>query len=294
MALVDFCQLVDLYKLHRADAGFLSTHPHPLSMPATTPPLSPSPSVEPDEVHLPPPPPVQFEFKTPERRSGAVRPVLGVTPVSNGASVRQRQEGDTDQINKYDRDDYESYIREDLRNRVFVDFEVFMKAVLHVPVDWKIRWKPAIDAVKANQKFRRYHKVYCEHCENEYSLEKPFYEPLMYSANAILDVLTQSTFEDISSGIPQRYHVKSTDRLQGGVINKRGLSPDLVSLHAECKPSEAQPLHWANPLHVLEVKPFDNSLCDGTNMPRLVVDGEHPTLFFRIRSLLICMYGEQV
>jgi len=64
--------------------------------------------------------------KTPERNGNTTRPVPGITPQSRGSSVRQRQEGDTDRVDNYNRDDYEEYIREHLKNRVFVDFEVFI------------------------------------------------------------------------------------------------------------------------------------------------------------------------
>ncbi|KAF9641844.1 hypothetical protein BDM02DRAFT_3273673, partial [Thelephora ganbajun] len=127
MALVDFYQLAVLYKLRRPDSGFLPIRSRPLPMSATIPPPSPSPSVDPDQVHLSPSPSMQTEFKTPERKRGAGHPVPDITPLSLGSSIRQRQEGDTDRVEGYKRDDYDDYIREDLKSRVFVDLEVFMK-----------------------------------------------------------------------------------------------------------------------------------------------------------------------
>src|SRR6266478_2143479 len=117
MALVDFYQLAVLYKLRRPDAGFLPIHSHSFSMsdtsssPSPPPPSSP---VELDHVH-PPLPPTQPGPKTPERKPGAARSLQpeGVTPLSRGSSIRQRQEGDTDRGDKYTRGDYEPYIRED-------------------------------------------------------------------------------------------------------------------------------------------------------------------------------------
>ncbi|KAF9644498.1 hypothetical protein BDM02DRAFT_3272377 [Thelephora ganbajun] len=275
MALVDFYQLAVLYKLRRPDAGFLPIHPRPLPMSATTPPSS---SVEPDQAHLSPSPSTQTEFKTPERKRGAGYPVPDITPISLGSSIRQRQEGDTDRVEGYRRGDYDDYIREDLKSRVFVDLEVFMKNVLHVPDDWKTEWGPAIEAVKTDQKFEKHHEEYCQHCGRSSSQEVSFYKPLMNAANAVLDVLSRSTLGDASSGVPQYYHVNDPKKLRGGVINRVSLSPDLVVLHKECQPSKGEQLHWANPLHILEVKPFDGALCDGMNMPRLVVDGIDPVL----------------
>ena len=65
-------------------------------------------------------------------------------------------------------------------------------------------------------------------------------------------------------------------------MNKKSLSPDLVLLH-ENRPypdPEVDPIHWANPLQVLEVKPYDSALCDGRNIARLCLDGKHARLPF--------------
>jgi hypothetical protein len=274
MALVDLYALVALYKLRHVDAGYLSTASHP-PMSSTPPPRSLSPSVEPDEARLSPPP-VRPEFKTPERKPGTSRPVPDITPLSLGSSMRQKQEGDTDRVEKFNRADYDDYIREDLNSRVFVDFEVFMKHVLHVPDNWKTEWGPAIEAVKADPDFKNHHKEYCERCNEFGSHEESFYAPLMNTANAALDVLSRSTFDGISRKIPQYYRVNDPKKLRGGIFNKFNLSPDLVLLHDDCQPSK-QDFHWANPLHILEVKPYDNALCDGTNIPELVIDGKYAT-----------------
>jgi len=58
-----------------------------------------------------------------------------MTPLSVGAAIHQRQEGDMDQVEKYNQGDHNKYILEDLKNQIFVDFEVFMKHILHVPDD---------------------------------------------------------------------------------------------------------------------------------------------------------------
>jgi len=276
MALVDFYQLAILYKLRRQDAGF--PHSHSFSMSDTSPSLSPPPPsspVQPDQVH-PPLPPTQPEFKTPERKRVATRSLQqeGVTPLSRGSSIRQRQEGDTDRVDKYNCDDYESYVREDLKSRVFVDFEVFMKNVLHVPDDWETRWRSVIEAVKADTDFNQHHTNYCGLCATRSTVEEPFYKPLTDTANAVLKVLAESEFDGVSSGIPQRYCVVKEKRLQGGIFNKTGLSPDVIALHDDYNCSNMEDLHWANPLHVLEVKPFDSVICDGRDMPKLVVNGQ--------------------
>jgi len=281
MALVDFYQLATLHKLSRADPEFPSAHSRFLSMPDTPPPPSPSPSAEPDEVHPSLPLSIQSQPKTPKRNRNAVHPVPKVTPLSRGSSIRQRQEGDTDRVEGYDRDDYEEYVHEDLKSRVFVDFEVFMKSVLHVPEDWNTQWKSVIEAVIADPEFKQHYEEYCKYCDDSTTREALFYEPLTKMANAVLDVWSQSGRCGTNPGIPQTYHVSNTRKLQGGIFNKASLSPDLVVLHKDCDHTLSN-LHWANALHVLEVKSYGTAICDGRGMPKLVVDGERATSPSRI------------
>src|ERR1700742_1882985 len=102
MALVDFYQLATLHKLSRVDAGFPSICSHRPRMADTPPPPSPSPSVEPDDIRPPTrpptPPSTQLQPKTPERKPNAARLVPGPPPLARGASVRQKQDGDTSRV----------------------------------------------------------------------------------------------------------------------------------------------------------------------------------------------------
>ena len=277
MALVDFYQLAVLHKLGHTDPGFSSTHSRPLCMSATPPPCSPSQSVEPDDVHMPLPPSIQPQ--TPEKKLNAARPAPDITPLARGTSIRQKQEGNTDRIDGYSRNDYDDYVREDLKGRVFVDYEVFMKYVLHVPEDWRIKWEPIMKTIRTDPAFQKQHEDYCRCCNDPTARELLFYQPLANAANAILRILSQSQFDGMNSGIPQTYCVGNYTKLQGGIFNKANLSPDLVVFHEECdttKPKGPKPNpHWANALHILEVKPYGNAICDGNNMPRLVFDGEY-------------------
>jgi len=236
MALVDFYQLATLHKLSQVDPEFPSTHSRRFCMSGPPPPLSPSPSAEPNEARPFLPSSMKSQPKTPEHDP-------------RWSSVRQRQEGDTDRVDGYDCDDYEEYVREDLKSRVFVDFEVFMECVLHVPKDWNTRWESVIKTIKADPTFCGNLEGHRKYCNNRASLEVSFYEPLVGVANAIYDVLSRSEcggIDGIDSGIPQT-----------------------------TKPSN---LHWANALQVLEVKPHGNAICDGEGMPKLVVDGERVTI----------------
>jgi len=277
MALVDFYQLAALHKLSCVDPGF-SIRSHRLChMSGAPPPRSASPSVGPDEARPSLPSSTQTRPKTPERNRSTPRPVPDTTPLSLGSSMRQRQEGNTDRVDGYNRNDYQEYVREDLKGRVFVDFDVFTECVLHVPKDWETEWGPDIDAVEANPEFWEHHKEYFEYCDGSAPREELLYKPLANMANAVLDVW--SKLGRTNPGILHTYHVNNTRKLQGGIFNKANLSPDLVVLHKDCNP-KSNSLHWANALHVLEVKPYGNAICDGGDMPRLIVNGEQVTGFF--------------
>ena len=151
------------------------------------------------------------------------------------------------------RGDNDGYVREDLGSRVFIDFEVFMKTVLHVPVDWRTLWGPRIKAVKEDCGFKEHRKQYLQRCINPTSPEKSFYEPLMGLTNAIINTLLRC---DLGSGI------SGDSQYQNSLL------------------SGTKHLYWTNPLHVLEAGRYDNTLCDGGDMPRLLVDGMLAVIFF--------------
>jgi len=170
-------------------------------MPDNTSSRSPPPSAEPDETPLSSSPPSEPRLTTPGRECPAHSAQANATPPSLGSSICQEDE--TDQAEGYHSADYERYIREDLHGRVFVEFEVFMQHVLHVPDNWKSEWGSAIEAARADPDFKRSLEEYCEPCVDSNSDEESFYDPLTDAVNAVLAVVSRETFEGISSRIPQ-------------------------------------------------------------------------------------------
>ena len=277
MALIDFYQLAVLYNLARDDAGALSNRPHPPPMPATTPPSSRSPSVDPGETGSSPPPlTTQSRPKTPERKGGATRPVLNTTPISIGTAVIQKLKLDADESQQEGIGKFEDYIVEDLEgHRVFVDIEVFMNRVLHIPKNWREMWGPTIEQVKSTKKFSTAHNTYCSQCNTRGVSEKELYEPLVNMGNAIFDVSDSSESQGyVEPSTPQRYVRNETRKVFQGKMNN--LSPDVVAVHKSIS-GEVPRMTWAHPLQVLEVKHCDNALVDGSYMPRLKVEGEPTT-----------------
>ena len=204
-------------------------------MSATAQPRSPEPSVERDQVHLSLPSSTPSEFETSERK-----PASGIALLSRGSSARRWQEGDVDRVDGYGRGNCDEYVHQDIKNRIFVDFEVFMKSVLHVPQDWRIRWSRAIEVIRTDPEFKQYHEEYFKRCANLTSQERSLYEHLMEAVNAVLAVLSRSGFDGISCGIPQYYRVNDPKNLRGRVFNGTSPSPDPVVRPKDCDPSKTE------------------------------------------------------
>ena len=283
MALVDFYQLAVLHKLSRRDAGTLSNRSHPPPM-STTPSSSRLPAVRPDQTGSSLTPSTQFVLKTPERKGNATLPVPDPTPISLGTSILQKMSPDTDQTPKRDSTKYEQYIAQDFEHhRVFVDIDVFMKHVLHVPENWKELWGRTIRRIKRDRVFSTAHWDYSRQCGTRGVQEWRFYKPLVDMGNATLDFSDSSPDNSVKPQTTQRYLRNDPKRVLCGMMNE--LSPDVVAVHGgflpHIRPDERDEgrlresnLSWAHPLQALEVKLWDNALVDGSCMPRLKVNGK--------------------
>ena len=286
MALVDFYQLAVLYNLSRGDAGVLSSRSHPPPMPPPTLALS-TPSrprlsaVKPDQA-TPLFSSLQFGLKTAERKRYPILPIPHSTPVARGSAILQSLQPDTDQPQKFHSAKYEQYLAQDFeRHRVFVDIEVFMQRVLHVPENWKDMWRPTIKQIKRNGRFSTPHSTYTQRCDRPGIQECSLYEHLVDMGNAILDISKDSENESVKPRTPQRYLKGDPNKIDCGVITD--LSPDVVAVHEDL-PGQIHPRHgnksnlsWANVLQTLEVKHRDSALVDGRSMPRLKVNGRPTT-----------------
>jgi len=262
MALVDSYHLAVLYNLSRRDGGVLSNCSYP----------PPMPPANPDQPGSFLPRSTHHVFKTPEREHNATHSVPDTAPMSHWTST-------TD-----DSAEHDQYIAQDFkRHRVFVDIDVFMENVLHVPKNWKELWGPTINDIKHNEKFSSPHRKYTSMCGARGLLEQQLYEPLVEMENAILGLSKSIVDKSVKAQTPQRYLRNDPKQVFGGVMSN--LKPDVVVvrhnfLHhigsgetAEQRLKEAN-LSWAQPLQVLEVKPCDNALFDGSYMPRLKVGSE--------------------
>jgi len=276
MALIDFYQLAVLHKLSRGDGCVLYEPLNPPPMPATKFPAFPS---LPARFHQT----ARSEPKTPQDKHDVALHVPASTPNATGTAILPKLRADTDETTKYDSDKYEEYIVQDFeRHRVFVDIDVFMKDVLHIPEDWKELWNKGITRVKLDQRFEEPALKYTGLCEAPGTLEEAFYKPLVEMVNAILTIC-ESSPKGPRPLTRQRYLRNDPSPVLGGMMND--LRPDVVAVHhdsflhldqhdREQAVVGRSNIMWAQPLQVLEVKPWDNALVDGTCMPRLKVDGE--------------------
>jgi len=284
MALVDFYQLAVLYNLSRGDVGVPSNRSRPPPMPTTTSSSSRSSATESGQTYSPLSSTTQFKLKTPDRKPNATRPVADPTPIALGTSILQKLQLDTDKNQTYDVDKYEEFITQDFeRHRVFVDIDVFMKHVLHVPENWKGLWGRTIRQIKRDGVFSTAHWDYYRQCATRGVKESDFYKPLVDMGNAILAITSLDDSEDyIKPRTPQTYLRNDPKRVLCGVMTD--LSPDIVAVHDGFLPHirsgerdgrclEQSNLTWAQPLQALEVKPWDGALVDGSCMPRLKVNG---------------------
>jgi len=184
------------------------------------------------------------------RKRDATRSVLNPTPMSREASILHKSSHATEQPPEYDDEDI---LREFEYHRVFVDIDVFMKHVLHVPENWRELWGRTIMRIKRDETFLISCWDYRRECEIQGAEGSRFYGPLVDIANAVLDFLTKDSLdESVKLRTPQRYPRN----------NPKKIYP------------EGPNLAWAEPL---QVESLDDALDDGSWISRLKVNGERAT-----------------
>lgn len=113
---------------------------------------------------------------------------------------------------------------------VFVDIEVFIKSVLHAPVDWKTQWAPVIHMVKRNPDFMKHyleHRVL--HKKKYAEPEESHYEPLLLMNDATLRVAFPATLsQDTPLPLTQLVLIVD-DGIPGCVLNEGSSIPQLVA-----------------------------------------------------------------
>ena len=188
---------------------------------------------------------------------------------------------------RYDSPEYERYIIQDFDyHRVFIDIDVFMKHVLHVPENWKELWGETVRRIKRDKAFSIAHWDYSRQCETQGVQERGFYKPLVDMGNAILDFRESSPGDCVMPRTPRRYLRNDPKRVLRGVTNDLSSGPAAVHhgflLHVcsgerdEHRFRESD-FTWVQPLQALEGGSWDSVLVDGSYMPRLKANGSSTT-----------------
>jgi hypothetical protein len=223
--------------------------------------------------------------KTPERNPNIPLPSVDHTPYSRGSAAIHKLDPEPERPKKRTSSKYEEYITQDFdRHRVFIEIETFMKRALHVPDDWKKRWGSTIEKVKRNHRFVQFQTEYTTLCENPNADEEAFYQPLVGMMNAIYTVTEDKKSErSVQPKMSLRYLRNAPRKVLGGIMPE--LSPDIIAVkkgfirhlpgadETLCVGSDSN-MTWAQPMQILELKPSNRALVNGSQMPRMKVDGE--------------------
>ncbi|KAK0218288.1 hypothetical protein EDD85DRAFT_867011 [Armillaria nabsnona] len=124
---------------------------------------------------------------------------------------------------KYDRKDYDNFIREDLATRVFIPSDDFLRVILHLPGDW--RTDPTITAliekVKSDEQWKKFWADYAAQCGQKD--ESMLYHPHSSLCNRALDLIKSDSPLEPDIG----FYRQDPKVVKGTNAN---LSPDVITL----------------------------------------------------------------
>ncbi|PBK66012.1 hypothetical protein ARMSODRAFT_960459 [Armillaria solidipes] len=256
--------------------------------------LLPSPQADGAETPRTPPP------------DDATKPpswITGRTPYSRGTNSLQVVEP-SKSIGPVD-----EYLQEDLRHRVFMNFDTFLQTILLLPPNWRTEYKSAIDEVLADKDFDQLLNAYLEKANIlsvDHDREKRLYRPHAKMHNRAIDVLQTHPKTTVSDA--DVVHIIRSDPLAVRGSTEQ-LKPDIVGMliqifasatdgaslvaleeyghaqDADKKDKQHQESKLLAPDHIpawpqltdaVEMKAVDNALDEGTNAIRLLTDGKDP------------------
>ncbi|KAK0479930.1 hypothetical protein EDD18DRAFT_841061 [Armillaria luteobubalina] len=119
------------------------------------------------------------------------------TPYAHGSASHSVAKLQTQDGQNHKMDEPDAYLKDDLRHRIFVEFDTFLVKVLHLPADWRVSLKSNIATVQEDEKYRTYFRDYLDLCNNVgtgIDKERKLYRPHADLCNRVIDVLhRQST-----------------------------------------------------------------------------------------------------
>ncbi|KAK0475749.1 hypothetical protein IW261DRAFT_1492684 [Armillaria novae-zelandiae] len=253
-------------------------------------PLSPSPQpdgAEPPRPRTPPP-------------NDATKPaswIIGQTPYSRGTNSLQIVEL-SEKMGHVD-----EYLQEDLRHRVFMHFDTFLRTIFLLPKAWRKEYKSAIDHVLADEEFGQLLDVYLKKADIlsvAHDREKRLYRPYAKMQNRAIDVLqthpkttvldshvvhiiradpltvrgSKDKLKPDIVGMLTQIFASVTDRASLAALEKYGEAQDAAKTVAQEEKCELQSKSdipaWPQLINVVEMKAVDNALDEGTHAIRLL------------------------
>ena len=170
---------------------------------------------------------------------------------------------------------YHRYIAHNLEHhRVFVDIEVFMGHVLHIPDNWRQLWGHTIKRIKLDIAFSTAHREYTHRVP-----KATLYKSLVDMGNAIIRISGIPPDNSARSRIRQRPLKNGRSGVLGGAMNAatphtNDSPPHIWLKQRDKRPLDESNMRWAQPLLALQVESLDDALANGSCMPRLMVNGK--------------------
>ncbi|KAK0451398.1 uncharacterized protein EV420DRAFT_1766427 [Desarmillaria tabescens] len=269
---------------------------------------------EPQKNHVDPLPPSPPHLdavnapRTPSPSSDNTRPsswITGRTPYSRGTTSLNvcnpgKKVGPVD-----------PYLKEDLRHRLFIDFDTFLQTILLLPADWRTSFKSAIDHVLADKEFNGLLNEYLKKVNVavvDHDREKRLYRPHAKMCNRAVNVLQTHQDTKVSDDNIVHYHrmdplvvrgskdqlkpdivgmltqifASPKDKLKLNALEKYGEAQDVVKRSGGLRQKPIPPLPennipaWPQLIDAKEMKATDNALDEGTNAIRLLKAGQDP------------------
>ncbi|KAK0490347.1 hypothetical protein IW261DRAFT_1387665 [Armillaria novae-zelandiae] len=152
------------------------------------------------------------------------------TPYSHGSASYSVAELLTQDGQIHNMDEADAYLKDDLRYRIFIEFETFLVNVLHLPDNWRVALESDIAAVQNDTKFRTSFTDYLRLC-NEVGTgiekERELYRPHAELCNHVIDVLQSQPTSEVPEGDQIRFHRVDPYVVRGSMAM---LKPDIVGV----------------------------------------------------------------
>ncbi|KAK0231483.1 hypothetical protein IW262DRAFT_1292362 [Armillaria fumosa] len=114
------------------------------------------------------------------------------TPYAHGSASHSVAELQTQDGQNHKMGEADAYLKDDLRHRIFIEFDTFLVKVLHLSADWRVSLKSDIAAVQKNAKYRTSLRAYlrlCDEVGTGIDKERELYRPHADLCNHVIDVL---------------------------------------------------------------------------------------------------------